>query len=73
VGWLESVSLTRAGAAGVDPVKWVCQGRWADKDGQSIVIVAPSVWPYELDSLLHGLLVQSWGPLDLWSWIATHS
>jgi hypothetical protein len=72
VGWLENVLLTRAGSAGVDPVKWECRARWADKDGQAIEIVAPSVWPYEIDSLIAGLLVEAWGPLDLWTWIASH-
>lgn len=72
MGWLESVSLTRVGSAGVDPVAWGCRARWADKDGQAIEIVVPSVWPYELDSLIPGLLVDTWGPLDLWAWIASH-
>jgi hypothetical protein len=73
VGWLESVTWTRAGSAGVDPVKWDCRARWADKDGQAIEIVVPSVWPYEMPSLVQGLHDDAWGPLNLWTWIATHS
>jgi hypothetical protein len=72
VGWLESVSFQRAGSAGLDPVSWVCRSRWADKDGQAIEIVAPSVFPSELASLVEGLLQEAWGPLDVWTWIATH-
>lgn len=72
MAWLESVSLTRVGAAGVDPVQWACRARWADRDGQAIEIVAPSVSPFEMHSLVDGLLDFAWGPLDLWTWIATH-
>ena len=72
MGWLETVSLTRAGAAGVDPVEWRVVMRWADKDGQAIEIVAPSVSLYALHSLVDGLVRDAWGPLDVWTWIATH-
>jgi hypothetical protein len=73
VGWLESLTLRRAGSAGLDPVQWGVTARWADKDGQAIEIVVPSVWPYEMHSLMAGLLETGWGPLDLWTWTATHS
>jgi hypothetical protein len=73
MGWLHSFSLTRATSVGVDPAEWVMTCRWADSDGQAIEISAPHVGVFELHSLVDGLLSSLWGPLDLWSWIATHS
>jgi hypothetical protein len=54
-------------------VKWQAVATWADRDGQEIEIVAPSVFAFDMTSLLHGLLEEAWGPLDYWTWIATHS
>jgi hypothetical protein len=73
VGWFERLSVTRVSTAEADPVKWQVMGRWADQDGQAIEIVAPSVYVFEIGSLVLGLLENDWGPLDLWAWIATHS
>jgi hypothetical protein len=72
MGWVERICLTRASSAGVDPVQWAATVRWSEGGGLATEITAPCVYPFEIGSLVLGLLESDWGPLDLWTWIVTH-
>lgn len=71
--WLRSVSCMAVTSAGVDPAGWQVTSEWEEVGGGRIEITAPCVWPFELPSLLAGLLEMHWGPLDIYEWVARHS